>query len=231
MKPPHDEHIDLDAYEALRQDRDRCFQMLIEKQQYIRQLENQVSTLKNQLKMKDQQSSGGTTIKCKTYIAELKNDIHDNHNCSIYAVPPSSAEDTPPASTRGRSASRATDFSPESPRLKKLFLNEFGDEHTQRTAEEHNRFMNFITDHHWGQLTIDSRRDNRILQSIVCFCIKWRRIRYIKDPVSPAAVLRFLTDTCGFACEVERATISTVLGKMLKAEHNKELYFDMENYF
>ena len=128
-------------------------------------------------------------------------------------------------------SSHAPDVRTESSHTKRLFLNEFGDEDPQRTDEECNRFMNFLTDHHWSQLAINSRRDNRILQSVVCFCIKWRRIRYIKDPVSPAAVLRFLTDTCGFACDVERTTISTVLGKMLKSDHNKELYFDMENYF
>ena len=131
----------------------------------------------------------------------------------------------------GQSSSPAPDVRTESSHTKRLFLNEFGDEDPDRTVEEHNRFMNFLTDHHWSQLAINSRRDNRILQSIVCFCIKWRRIRYIKDPVSPAAVLRFLTDTCHLSCDVERTTISTVLGKMLKTDHNKELYFDMENYF
>ena len=40
-------------------------------------------------------------------------DIHDNHDCPIYAVPPSSAEATPPSSTGGHSASSTASESTE----------------------------------------------------------------------------------------------------------------------
>ncbi|MBQ3997966.1 MAG: hypothetical protein II644_01365 [Paludibacteraceae bacterium] len=243
MKPPHDEHITPDAYEALRQDRDRWFNITVEQQQYIRQLENLVKMKDERINelmhesMKNKEKTQRPVIK-KFYGPYIENNNLSGGNQILAAenvylpgaenVSISNAKNVQSCSPPSSSAS---DVRTESSHIKRLFLNEFGDEDPQRTAEEHNRFMNFLTDHHWSQLAINSRRDNRILQSVVCFCIKWRRIRYIKDPVSPAAVLRFLTDTCHLSCDVERTTISTVLGKMLKSDHNKELYFDMENYF
>ena len=188
------------------------------------QLTYEVSTLKTQLKMKDQQSTGGTTINCKTYIAELNNDIHDNHNCQIYAVPTDER-------LTNEQMNELTSEGMKGNRFKRLFLNTYGDEDPQRTEEERNRFLNYLSDHHLSSRPLDSSRDHPTNKAIICFCRKWRRLSYIKDPISPAAVVRFLTDTCGLTCDVDPATIATVLGKMLKADYDKEVYFDMDNYF
>ena len=83
MKTPQEQHINHENYEALRQDRDRWADIAMEQQQYIRHLEEQIINLQKQLKMKDQQSTGGTTINVQgNYIAEQNNDIHD---CTIFA--------------------------------------------------------------------------------------------------------------------------------------------------
>lgn len=52
MKPPHDEHITQEQYEAVCRNRDRWMQMSVEQQQYIQQLEKQVMSLQKQLGIK-----------------------------------------------------------------------------------------------------------------------------------------------------------------------------------
>ena len=49
MKPPHDNYISQDHYNAACQDRDRWAQMAMEQHQYIRQLEQQIQTLQKQI--------------------------------------------------------------------------------------------------------------------------------------------------------------------------------------
>ena len=130
-----------------------------------------------------------------------------------------------PAATNESQSSPVTDN-----RLKKLFLTD-GIEDLQRTEEERNRFHNYLTEHHLGQRQLDCSRDNPINKAIVCFCVKWKRLKYIAAKPSPAAVLRFLTDTCGIACAADPEALSTLLGRMLKAEHDKDIYYDVEDYF
>ena len=114
-------------------------------------------------------------------------------------------------------------------RTKKLFMTN-GIEDMQRTEEEKNRFLNYLTDHHLGQRQLDCSADNPIHKAIVCFCVKWKRLKYIDKP-SPAAVLRFLTETCGISCASEPSALCTLLGRMFKSEYDKEVFFDVEDYF
>ena len=114
-------------------------------------------------------------------------------------------------------------------RTKKLFMTD-GIEDMQRTEEEKNRFRNYLTEHHLGQRQLDCSRDNPLIKAIVCFCVKWKRLKYIDKP-SPAAVLRFLTETCGISCASEPSALCTLLGRLFKSEYDKEVFFDVEDYF
>ena len=120
--------------------------------------------------------------------------------------------------------------SPANSRQKKLFSTTEGDENQQRTTEESNRFMNYLSDHHLGQRQLDCSRDNPIIKAIICFCVKWKRLKYIDKP-SPAAVLRFLTETCGISCAAETEALSTFIGRMLKTDYDKNIFYDVEDYF
>ena len=183
------------------------------------QLVEQVTYYKSKLAMKEQQSTGGTTINVQgNYIAEQNNDIHD---CTIYAtgITPSVNSETivPPA---------------DKPRFKKLFVNPDGDEDFQRSNEECNRFLNFLADHNWSQKLIDSSQDNPINRSIVCFCAKWKALRYIEAKVSPNALLRFLTQTCNLQCDrVDERAIANTLARMIKKGYDQDLFYDVCDYF
>lgn len=104
MSAPRKGHITQQEYDAIRKDRDLLFDTLVERQKYIRQLEEEIKIKNERIneltnkRMKDQQTTGGTTINnYGTYIAEQKNDIHDNHNCQIYTCPETTtAEDVKP---------------------------------------------------------------------------------------------------------------------------------------
>ena len=187
------------------------------------ELEQKVEYYKTQLKMKDknQQSKPNITIEnhgTLTFVAEQNTDIHDNNNCPIYLMPEPGKELT---------NERVKELGSE--RVKRLFMTD-GIEDLQRTEEEKNRFRNYLTDHHLGQRQLDCSADNPIHKAIVCFCVKWKRLKYIDKP-SPAAVLRFLTETCGISCASEPSALCTLLGRMFKNEYDKEVFFDVEDYF
>ena len=114
-------------------------------------------------------------------------------------------------------------------RTKKLFMTD-GAEDLERTEGEKNRFMNYLSDHHLGQRQVDCYKDNPINKAIVCFCVKWKRLKYIDKP-SPAAVYRFLTETCHLECAVETDAITASLGRLFKAEYDKDTFDDVEEYF
>lgn len=114
-------------------------------------------------------------------------------------------------------------------RTKKLFMTD-GAEDWERTEGEKNRFLNYLAEHHLGQRQVDCYKDNPINKAIVCFCVKWKRLRYIDKP-SPAAVYRFLTETCHLECAAETDAITASLGRLLKADYDKETFYDVENYF
>lgn len=156
-----------------------------------------------------------------TYIAEQHNDIHDNHNCPIYACPTKDEAYSQPLPKRRGNTDQRT---------KKLFMTD-GVEDRQRMEEERNRFRNYLAEHHLGQRQLDCSRDNPINKAIVCFCVKWKRLKYIDSKPSPAAVLRFLTETCGISCAADTEALSSLLGRMLKAEYDKDIFYDVEEYF
>ena len=112
------------------------------------------------------------------------------------------------------------------PRLKQLF------DDPKRTEEESNRFLNFLSDHNISSRLIDSSQDNPILKAVVCFCVKWRNLRYIESKYSPSAVLRFLTDTCSLQTDrVADRAIANALGVMIKNGYDKVMYQDVCDYF
>lgn len=220
MSPP-DTHSPYDPFDALRRDRDRWVQTAMEQAQYIRQLEEQVNYYKTQSKTMETSEAKTIINNYGTYIAELNNDIHDNNNCPIYACPTKDEAYSQPLPKRRGDTDQRT---------KKLFMTD-GVEDMQRMEEERNRFRNYLAEHHLGQRQLDCSRDNPINKAIVCFCAKWKRLKYIDFKPSPAAVLRFLTETCGISCAADTEALSSLLGRMLKAEYDKDVFYDVEEYF
>ena len=220
MSPP-DTHSPYDPFDALRRDRDRWVQTAMEQAQYIRQLEEQVNYYKTQSKTMETSEAKTIINNYGTYIAELNNDIHDNNNCPIYACPTKDEAYSQPLPKRRGDTDQRT---------KKLFMTD-GVEDMQRMEEERNRFRNYLAEHHLGQRQLDCSRDNPINKAIVCFCAKWKRLKYIDSKPSPAAVLRFLTETCGISCAADTEALSSLLGRMLKAEYDKDIFYDVEEYF
>ena len=157
-----------------------------------------------------------------TFVAEQKNDIHDNNNCPIYLMPEPRGEGVKELKSEGMK-----ELGNE--RVKRLFMTD-GAEDVERTEGEKNRFLNYLAEHHWGKKQVDCYKDNPINKAIVCFCVKWKRLRYIDKP-SPAAVYRFLTETCGLECASETAAITASLGRLLKADYDRDTFDDVENYF
>lgn len=117
-------------------------------------------------------------------------------------------------------------------RLKRLFLTPDGNEDFERTEEERNRFRNFLSDHCLGQEILNSSQDHIILKAAVCFCTKWKSLHLIPTQVSAVAVVRFLIQTCGISNEgtSERA-ISNAVARMLKTTYDKNLYYEVQEYF
>ena len=194
------------------------------------QLTKEVIYYKTQLEMKneEQKSKPNFTIEnhgTLTFVAEQKNDIHDNNNCPIYLMPEPRGEGVDERlKVKGE---RLKDG--DAARVKRLFVID-GIEDAERTEGEKNRFLNYLAEHHWGKKQVDCYKDNPINMAIVCFCVKWKRLRYIDKP-SPAAVYRFLTETCGLECASETAAITASLGRLLKADYDRDTFDDVENYF
>ncbi len=146
----------------------------------------------------------------------------------IRAFMSESAEDINPddPTTNASSSVSQESHSVKEPRLKQLF------DDPQRTSEESNRFLNFLSDHNIRSRLIDSSQDNPILKAVVCFCVKWRNLRYIESKYSPSAVLRFLTDTCSLQTDrVADRAIANALGVMIKNGYDKVMYEDVCDYF
>ena len=161
---------------------------------------------------------------------------NDHHKEATFHVPPGT---NPADLIRAFMSDRAEDVTPDfsspvkseslfekEPRLKQLF------DDPKRTEEESNRFLNFLSDHNIRSRLIDSSQDNPILKVVVCFCVKWRNLRYIESKYSPSAVLRFLTDTCSLQTDrVADRAIANALGVMIKNGYDKVLYQDVCDYF
>lgn len=166
----------------------------------------------------------GGTVHIGTY--------NDHHKEATIHVPPGT---NPADIIRAFMSDRAEDITPDSasnnppekePRLKQLFDN------PQHATEESNRFLNFLSDHNIRSRLIDSSQDNPILKAVVCFCVKWRNLRYIEPKYSPSAVLRFLIDTCSLQTDrVADRAIANALGVMIKNGYDQKLYEDVCDYF
>lgn len=167
---------------------------------------------------------------------------NDHHKEATFHVPPGTnpadlirafmsdrAEDIPSSSVSSETIVTPVgkeSHSEKEPRLKQLF------DDPKRTEEESNRFLNFLSDHNISSRLIDSSQDNPILKAVVCFCVKWRNLRYIESKYSPSAVLRFLTDTCSLQTDrVADRAIANALGVMIKNGYDKVMYEDVCDYF
>ena len=181
-------------------------------------------------------------IRLRYTITTMENQQNNQYNnCIIYNAPVYNTSTTnnyyaaqsreTPITDNGKSAddNPKVDNCRENSRVKKLFMTE-GMEDMEQTEGEKNRFLNYLTDHHLGKRQLDCSRDNPIIKAIVCFCVKWKRLKYIDKP-SPAAVLRFLTETCHISCAADPDALSTFIGRMLKAEYDKDVFDDVEEYF
>lgn len=154
------------------------------------------------------------------------NDCNNTTNIGTqnnYAQPPSSP--SPDESSESSTSKRGR-------KVKPLFIDDKGLEDIQRTEEERNRFINYLKDHDLSQRLLDSSKENLIHKAIVCFCKKWKQLRYIKGDISASAVFRFLTVTCELHCDtVEERGISNVLAQMLKSKEDQSTYYDVKDYF
>ncbi len=195
------------------------------------QLRLRTIELENEIKVKNERINELTNERMKeaptinnygtlTYIAEQNNDIHDNQN--VYVGNEGLASERLPKE-------RVNDLGNE--RMKKLFCNAYGDEDTQRTDEEKQRVQRYIADHNLGNRQLDSARDNPLIRMAVCFCTKWQNLHYLEKPVSATALLRFLSDNCEIELATEPKPIANVLAKMLKAEKDKDTFYDVCDYF
>ena len=190
------------------------------------ELEQELRYYKTQLEMKDknQQPSAPVINVAGDYIANQHNeyhtDIHDNTNCPIYLTPNAGGEGVKELKSEGMNDTRT----------KRLFMSD-GIEDMQRTEEEKNRFLNFLTEHHWSKRQLDCSRDNPLIKAIVCFCIKWQQLKYIEKKTSPTAIVRFLTDTCGLECASDETAVSAHIGRLLKIDYDKDVFFDVRDYF
>ena len=136
-------------------------------------------------------------------------------------------------SSPGMSSQQTEDVtSTVSSRTKKLFVSSDGDMDFQRLEEERNRFLNYLTDHCLSKEILNSSQDNPILKAIICFCARWKALHFIDPKISAVAVVRFLTETCGipFDGTSERA-ISNALARMLQKDYDKDIYYDVQEYF
>ena len=195
------------------------------------QLRLRTIELENEIKVKNERINKLTNERMKeaptinnygtlTYIAEQNNDIHDNQN--VYVGNEGLPSERLPKE-------RVNDLGNE--RMKKLFCNEYGDEDTQRTDEEKQRVQRYIADHNLGNRQLDSARDNPLIRMAVGFCTKWQNLHYLEKPVSATALLRFLSDNCEIELATEPKPIANVLAKMLKAEKDKDTFYDVCDYF
>ena len=116
-------------------------------------------------------------------------------------------------------------------RVKRLFTID-GIEDIERTTEESNRFLNFLSDHNIRSRLIDSSQDNPILKAAVCFCAKWKSLRFIESDISPKAVLRFLTINCELKCDnIDEKAIRNTLARMIRKGYDQVLFGDVCDYF
>lgn len=166
----------------------------------------------------------------KYTITTMENQQNNQYNhCIIYNAPVYNTTNNYSYAAPAQPNEEPHVESRENGRMKKLFMID-GAEDLERTEEERNRFMNYLSDHHLGQRQLDCSRDNPIIKAIICFCVKWKRLKYIDKP-SPAAVYRFLTETCHLGSAAEPDAITAGLGRMLKAEYDKDTFDDVEEYF
>ena len=161
-------------------------------------------------------------------------DIHDNHNCNIYATDkPSSispeSDSVPSSSASDVSSKEAV---PRGRRIQFLFTNEYGLEDTEQTRQEAARVKQYVADHHWGQMRLDSKSTNRLNLMVACFWYYWHDRNLVPDIPQGAAIYRFVTEQCNLSCDVlPRAFMSAITRLINDNRKDPETYANLRTYF
>ncbi len=118
------------------------------------------------------------------------------------------------------------------PKKQILFVNPKGEEDSERTHQEAQRFAKYISDHHMGRMRLDSKSHNPLTWLAVCMWYRWKELGWVDITPQGAAMYRFLTETCDIACEVEpRAFTSTFCSIVRSGKKDPEIYDNLHAYF
>ena len=202
--------------------------MIIENQQ----LRARETALKQQIADYQKQVNAMQPIQYIQINGDVNNGPVYNMSGPVYQAPVSQYfYQQPPTSSTAADNRQEKDPDKTDLRVKRLFTID-GIEDIERTNEESNRFLNFLSDHNIRSRLIDSSQDNPILKAVVCFCAKWKSLRFIESDISPKAVLRFLTVNCELKCDnIDEKAIRNTLARMIRKGYDQVLFGDVCDYF
>lgn len=126
---------------------------------------------------------------------------------------------------------------PQSPvtrgrRIQYLFMDEYDHEDSKRTKQEAARVKQYVADHHWGQMRLDSKSTNRLNLMVACFWYYWHDRNWVPDIPQGAAIYRFVTEQCNLPCDVHpRAFMSAITRLINNHRKDPETYANLRTYF
>ena len=163
-----------------------------------------------------------------------------NFPFSLFSASDFSAMITPsinPTSDVGKhsfsaAANESQSHIPRGPRTQILFADAYGHEDIERTHDEAQRIMRYITDHHMGQNRLDCKRTNRLTLLVACFWYRWREKGWVTSIPQGAAIYRFVTEHCQLPCDViPRAFSGTICSIIRERKKDPEIYANSAAYF
>ena len=121
---------------------------------------------------------------------------------------------------------------PRGRRIQYLFMDEYGLEDTDRTRQEAARVKQYVADHHWGQMRLDSKSTNRLNLMVACFWYYWHDRNWVPDIPQGAAIYRFVTEQCNLPCDVHPRAFMSAITRLIN-DHRKdpETYANLRTYF
>ena len=142
----------------------------------------------------------------------------------------------PPSSSAATNKPECSE-APQSPvprgrRIQYLFMDEYDHEDTKRTKQEAARVKQYVADHHWGQMRLDSKSTNRLNLMVACFWYYWHDRNWVPDIPQGAAIYRFVTEQCNLPCEVHPRAFMSAITRLIN-DHRKdpETYANLRTYF
>lgn len=121
---------------------------------------------------------------------------------------------------------------PRGPKTQYLFADLRGDEDTFRSKTEAGRVRKFVTDHHMGNMQLDSKSTNRLNLLVACFWYRWNERKWVSQEPQGAAIYRFFTEQCGLECAVLQKAFSTKICNIINAgKKDYQIYDDLDSYF